>query len=550
MYSTNSTVEVTQKAIAQLISAGYMTEEDGNISELNDEVIVDLGEKILGDGTDPMAADIYFRALITQLGRIIIDSRSYQAQLPKLFVDPMEWGGFTEFVMTELSDVMIDEMWNPDGFVKWGTMSSDNPPVDLGAAEGARIAAIEFGCYKPPVSSKIFKKNHGIMVPLTIAREQMFTAFKSLAEYNRFLASQYVSVDNTIQAKAEVYALMTVSMGAGVAKYNNNEINLLSEYQFITGNTQVTAANALQSADFLKYALSRIAETKDNLKRLGADFNNHEHVTFSPSANLILLNKFANATKFNVRANTYHEELLGVGDYDKVAAWQAAVSSSNTTPYNFETASTIMLSKSASEEIGFSEATTITGLIGVLYDRFAMGVTLDKKKSTSQYAASRDTTNIFAHSLESNIVNSAYSIVTFVIRDELPPFVAPTVAGAPSDTDFWGTTASDIQSSITESAGAITGTLKLQTSGQIVTDWGAGYFIGLKITAIDSSVTTIKVGLDPTAGAGLVTLDEDGLALLKVSDKDSQKVVVIQQNDEGKVWRYTYTLTGLTLSTS
>lgn len=550
MYSTQSTVEVTQNAIAQLISAGYMTAEDGNITELNDQIIVDLGEKIMGDGSDPMAADIYFRALITQLGRIIIDSRSYQAQLPKLFVDPMEWGGFTEFVMTELSDVMVDEMWNPDGFIKWGTMSSDTPPVDLGAAEGARIAAIEFGCYKPPVNSKIFKKNHGIMVPLTIAREQMFTALKSLAEYNSFLASQYVSVDNTIQAKAEVYALMTVSMGAGVAKYNHNEINLLSEYQFITGNTQVTASNALQSADFLKYALSRIAETKDNLKRMGANFNNHEHVTFSSNANLILLNKFANATKFNVRANTYHEELLGVGDYDKVAAWQAAISESNPSPYNFETASTIMLSKSASEEIGFTEATTITGLIGVLYDRFAMGITLDKKKSTSQYAASRDTTNIFAHCLESNVVNSSYSIVTFVIRDELPPFVAPTVAAAPSDTDFWGTTCSDIQTSVTESAGAITGTLKLQTSGQIVTDWGAGYFIGLKVTAIDSSVTTIKIGLDPTAGIGLVTLEEDGLALLKVSDKDSQKVVVIQQNDEGKVWRYTYTLTGLTLSTS
>ena len=548
MFSTQEVLDVTKAAISQLISKGYMTEEDGKIEALNDNVIVDLGEKVIGDGTDTVASDIFFKALLTQLGKIIIDTRAYQAQLPKLFVDPIEWGGFTEFVMTELSDVMIDEMWNPNGFVKWGTMSTDNPPVDLGAAEGARIAAIEFGCYKPVVTSKVFKKSHGIMVPLTLASDQLFTAFKSLAEYTKFIGAQRVSVANTIQAKAEVYALMTVSMGAGVAKYYGNEINLLKEYQFITGSTSVTASNALQNSDFLKYALSRIAETKDNMKRIGANFNDHDHVTFSSEANLILLNKFANATKFNVRANTYHEELLGVGEFDKVAAWQAAISEDNATPYNFETASTIMLSKSASEEIGFSKATTINGLIGILYDRYAMGITLDKKNATSQFSASRNTTNLFSHSLENSIVNPSYPIISFVIKDELPPFVAPTVEAAPSDTDFWGTAASALQTSVTVTGENITGTLHFQNTGAIVTDWGEGYFIGLHIEAVDSSVTKIRVGLDPTAGAGLQTLDPDGLALLKISDKSMQKFVVVQSNDNGQVWRNTYTLSGLTLS--
>lgn len=550
MYSTQNTVDVTKAAIAQLIAKGYMDEADGNFDKLNDAEIVDLGQKVMGDGTDTVASDIYFKALLTQLGKIVIDTRAYVAQLPKLFVDAIQWGGFVEVVTTELSDVMIDEMWNPDGFVKWGTMSSDTPPVDLGAAEGARIAAIEFGCYKPVVTTKVFKKNHGIMVALTVAREQMFTAFTSRSQYDSFIATLYNSVENTIQAKAEVYALMTVSMGIGVAKYNNNEINLLHEYQFITGDTTVTSTNAMQNANFLKYALMRIAETKDNLRRLSANFNDHEHVTFSSNANLILLNKFANATKFNVRANTYNEELLGIGEYDKVAAWQASISASNSTPYNFETASSISLSAEASQEIGFSKATQITGVIGVLYDRYAMGITLDKKNATSQFSASRNTTNMFWHSLENSIVNPSFPIVTFVIRDELPPFTAPTVESAPADTDFWGTTCSDMQTSVTVSNNAFTGTLKYQSSGQIVTDWGQGYFLGIHVEAVDSSVTKIQVGLDPTAGTGLVTLDPDGLAMFKIADKNSQKLVVVQSNDAGDVWRYTYTLSGLTLATS
>jgi hypothetical protein len=59
----------------------------------------------------------------------------------------------------------------------------------------------------------------------------------------------------------------------------------------------------------------------------------------------------------------------------------------------------------------------IEGVIGVVYDRMAMGITLDKKKTTSQYSASRDTVNYFYHSLVNYIVNDNYPIVTFVIRD-------------------------------------------------------------------------------------------------------------------------------------
>ena len=419
MYSTTNTVNVTKSAIAQLTASGYGGQLP-TLNALDDQFIVDLGKALdfdaEGDISTNTPADLFFKALMSQMGKIIVDTRSYVAQLPKLYVDPVNWGLFQEQITIELSDVMIDEMWNPNGFINW------NAPNGIGYAEGERIAAIEFGCYKPPVHAKLYKKAHGIMTALTTAREQMFMAFKSVDQYNSFLAGLFNSVENTIQLKAEVYALMTVSMGIAKAKANRNEINLLAEYNTLTSGS-LTKEQALNDSGFMKYALMRIAETKDNIKRFTTLYNNHEHLTFASEPQTILLNKFSNSAKFNVRANTYHEELLGIGDYDKVSAWQSAVGADNKQPYNFDTSSSIILSKAGAMEAGLmkeSDTATqfaINGVIGVVYDRLAMGITIDRKKTTSQYSASRDTVNYFYHALANYIVNDNYPIVIFTMKD-------------------------------------------------------------------------------------------------------------------------------------
>ena len=116
--------------------------------------------------------------------------------------------------------------------------------------------------------------------------------------------------------------------------------------------------------------------------------------------------------------------------------------------------------------------------------------------------------------------------------------------------DFWGTTASQIQSGVTVTGKKITGTLTKQTSGQIVTDWGEGYFIGLDFSNFTSGLTyaNVKVGLSPTMGAGLVTLDSDHNGIFKITDKNAQKLVVLQEKTGvGRLMEF-YDLSGLTLS--
>ena len=99
-----------------------------------------------------------------------------------------------------------------------------------------------------------------------------------------------------------------------------------------------------------------------------------------------------------------------------------------------------------------------------------------------------------------------------------------TVAAESGTTDFWGTLASAMQTNLAVADGKITGTLNKLTSGQLVTDWGEGYFMALKFTNPDEDATSIKVGMEPSQGSGLVELlgDPDMNGVFKVTDKDAQ----------------------------
>jgi hypothetical protein len=104
-----------------------------------------------------------------------------------------------------------------------------------------------------------------------------------------------------------------------------------------------------------------------------------------------------------------------------------------------------------------------------------------------------------------------------------------------------------MQTSVAVANGAITGTLHKLTSGQLVTDWGEGYFIALKFTKNNAAATSIKVGLRPSMGSGLVELDADMDGVFKITDKDAQVFVVRCTDADGNAYESIYDLSGLEL---
>lgn len=124
-----------------------------------------------------------------------------------------------------------------------------------------------------------------------------------------------------------------------------------------------------------------------------------------------------------------------------------------------------------------------------------------------------------------------------------------TVEAEDGETSLFGRKVKTMQTGITINDNAITGTLKYISSGAIAQDWGPGNFLCLKVPDADITNMTVKVGLNPSAGSGLVALDADKNGVFKVTDKDTQKFVILQQ-DGAKTKLQEFDLSGLTIETS
>lgn len=76
----------------------------------------------------------------------------------------------------------------------------------------------------------------------------------------------------------------------------------------------------------------------------------------------------------------------------------------------------------------------------------------------------------------------------------------------------------------------MTGTLKYVSTGTIANDWGAGNFLAFDLSDNDfSGLTSVKVGVEPSRGTGLVEIinDPDKNGIAKISDNQTQKFVIV-----------------------
>lgn len=469
-------ISVVKSGIAQLTAANYFSAETPELTETDTAAIVELGNSL--ENYDK-GVDIFLKACVDTLTTMKIDSRKYTAVLPSLFVDTYEWGGFREHVVMGLSDILADEMYPVNGFIDYNAEGGDDEAVRIAGIEHGTFkpsATSKFYDEGKPFMVALSTIREQLFTAVK--------SDNPLRDLNRILSAMQVSVDNTIQLEAEITAIYTVSAGAARAIALGNEIPLVTMYNAtratggeqtttttysvvgsapadwdttytsyftyddngyivpITGDsapifsslTVLSAANvptvtgvlvpqgekALDNDDFVAFMLETIANTKDEFKRFSTAYNNHEHITFSDDPRVIMLAKVANRAKFGVRANTYNEELLGIGNYEKISGWQA-IAGDNTRPFDFNTLASISMTKASATKLGFTLAEGATGLtlnniVGMIYDRYAMGVSLDKKKVTSNYTASQDKINTYHHLLKNMIIDDNFPIAVFTLN--------------------------------------------------------------------------------------------------------------------------------------
>lgn len=386
-------VDLTKKAVAQTMGKEYM-EQNGNLADLEGYKLVDVGRDVVDSGS----TETFTKSLLSLIGKMYIDAREYVQDLPSIFVDTVDWGWFVERIKFELADIIQDPMWN--------------------LVSGEDYSKIEHTFYQPKVKAKVFEEGKAILTPQSFGEDQLKEAFLSFEALDRFYSGIRQYVKMTVDSALFSYAHMLVSMGVVVsAKATHTAVHLLTEAKAkgIASN-ELTAEQALEDENCMKYFMRRIANVRGYMERLSVGFNNGSIATFTPRAmnKCVLLKDFATASKFNVRANTFNEELLGIGEYDEIAGWQAVDDGTN--KFDFGTLSSIKMSADPTNKLGAGvDAIELTNVIGLVYDRFALGLCPYKTKVTVSKTASGDFYTEFHHTLVNYILDADYNMVAFVL---------------------------------------------------------------------------------------------------------------------------------------
>lgn len=146
------------------------------------------------------------------------------------------------------------------------------------------------------------------------------------------------------------------------------------------------------------------------------------------------------------------------------------------------------------------------------------------------------------------VANGTYDVAQYANAEvSVEASLDVVVSAVAEGVDLFGKDAGDLQEDIAISNGAIAGTLKHVTdytgfSSKV--EEQSGNYIGLKVEAEADSITVELVG--GTLGHP-VTLDEDGMIVLKIADTSTQSITVVAT--KGTVSEtLSFSIAGLTLA--
>ena len=151
--------------------------------------------------------------------------------------------------------------------------------------------------------------------------------------------------------------------------------------------TTLDATSCYTDPDFIRYASYIINLYKDRLSKISILFNVGGKERFTPAdkLNIVLLSDFASAANTFLNSDVYHNEMTALPGYETVPYWQGSGED-----YSFENVSRINV-KTASGSI-----VNVSGILGVMFDRDALGVTnLDRRVTTNYNAKAEFFTNFY-----------------------------------------------------------------------------------------------------------------------------------------------------------
>lgn len=347
-------MKVTQ--IKDLVNSS-LKELNGSSVLLKEDLsnVIDVGTEIF----DTDNVENFVKKLIDRVGSTVFDTRVYQGSAPSVLMTSWEFGSVLEKVDSELPDVEENDSWSLEN-------GKDYSPNIF---------------YQPKVLAKFFNSKVTFDIPISFTRMQVKSAFNSASELNGFLSMLMNSVQNAMTVHIDGLIMKTINnMTATVlnGKKGLQVVNLLDGYN-ANATTKLTAQNALQNADFIKYANLIINTYRDRISKLSTLFNQGQKSKFTPLANqhLVVLSDLASASKVYLESETLHDDNVKITNYDTVPYWQGSG-----TTYSFDDVSSIDV---AIKDGKSTKEIKASGILGVLFDTNAVGVTCQNQRVTTNY---------------------------------------------------------------------------------------------------------------------------------------------------------------------
>ncbi len=340
--------------------------------------IVDLGTAL----ADVTAEDMqdFAKDLVVGVARNLFDSRAYRSETYGLMNDSREFGGVVQRVKVKLYSATDSPIW---------TLQNGTDYFD-GTYYGADI------------DSKIYTKDTIFQVKNSIPVEKFKQSFTSADGVMSLIATIEQQVDNTITMELNGLAKTTLQQMIATSVANGQVIHLLTEYNTLaglTGDDALTVDTCLYNAPFLRWCAMTIVRLRDLTQDMNKKYNDGSIETFTPADDLrvTLLSEFARSIEFNMEADTFHNDIVSVGEYNVINFWQN--SSDSMLP-------TLGTTAEVKTNIGEADPVTVSGVVGTIFDRYTAGLTARLDKITAQYIANGDYTTYFHHIANSRFIDT------------------------------------------------------------------------------------------------------------------------------------------------
>ena len=356
MKGTNN-MKVTQ--LKDIVN-GATSEVLGKTDVVNDDLsnLVDVGNEIF----DTDNVDNYVKKLIDRIGQVIFVNRLYAGGVPSVLMDSWEYGSVVEKISADMPEADENDSWN---LQNGQTYSQDT-------------------FYQPKVSAKFFNSKVTFDVKLSFTTEQVKESFSNVNELNGFISMLETGVKNSMTVKLDSLIMRTINNMTGQILNNANglqKVNLLAEYNAASGQN-LTANKALMDKDFLKFASLTIKKYQARITKMSTLFNAGGKARFTTTDNLhtVLLSDFADSAEVYLMSDTYHNDTVSLPNHETVPYWQGSGKS-----YAFNDISKIDVKIDAGNKT--PKAVTQTGILGVMFDTNALGVSNLNQRTTTSYNA-------------------------------------------------------------------------------------------------------------------------------------------------------------------